>query len=160
MDARKKDDVHFTYTVECVCNRARIRGDRKVAEAVPYHYTIPANRPYWKRPAGGQSVEKRSEAVERFWREGILDQQSNVQFGEGGAGTFSDGKLNTGTKDPSARKVLEELVQAGAPEEILYMAKPHVGTDRLPHTVKKIRETICALGGRSAVCFYHGCAGL
>ena len=67
-----------------------------------------------------------------------MDQQSNVQFGEGGAGTFSDGKLNTGTKDPRARKVLEELVQAGAPEEILYMAKPHVGTDRLPHTVKKL----------------------
>ena len=72
---------------------------------------------------------------------------SNVQFGEGGAGTFSDGKLNTGTKDARARKVLEEFAAAGAPEEILFQAKPHIGTDRLRTTVKNLRRTIIALGG-------------
>ena len=100
-----------------------------------------------RRLSGNSIMEKRQKAVEHFWKTGELQPQSNVQFGEGGAGTFSDGKLNTGTKDPRARKVLEELALAGAPEEILYMAKPHVGTDRLPQTVKNIRETICKLGG-------------
>ena len=173
VDARKKSEVHFTCTVECECSRARIRGDRKITEAVPYRYELPDSRPLPMRPvvvgfgpaglfaalilaqAGqrpivierGEPVEKRQKAVEHFWKTGELQPQSNVQFGEGGAGTFSDGKLNTGTKDPHARKVLEELALAGAPEEILYMAKPHVGTDRLPQTVKNIRETICKLGG-------------
>ena len=76
-----------------------------------------------------------------------VESQINVQFGEGGAGTFSDGKLTTGTGDVRIRKVLEELVKAGAPEEILYEAKPHVGTDKLPGTVKNIREQIRSLGG-------------
>jgi uncharacterized FAD-dependent dehydrogenase len=73
---------------------------------------------------------------------------SNVQFGEGGAGTFSDGKLNSVTKDTRQRKVLEEFVKHGAPEEILYNAKPHIGTDKLKITVKNIREEIIALGGK------------
>ena len=85
--------------------------------------------------------------MERFWKTGLLDTECNVQFGEGGAGTFSDGKLNTGTKDPRARKVLEELHDAGAPAEILYQAHPHVGTDHLPKTVRGIREKILSLGG-------------
>jgi len=95
----------------------------------------------------GAPVEQRKRDVESFWRGGELNPQSNVQFGEGGAGTFSDGKLTTGIQDPRCRKALETLVAHGAPEEILYQAKPHIGTDRLPQTVKALRERICALGG-------------
>ena len=95
----------------------------------------------------GQPVEERERTVQRFWRERVLNPSSNVQFGEGGAGTFSDGKLTTGTGDGRIRKVLEELVNAGAPPEILYEAKPHVGTDRLPQVVRSIRRQIIALGG-------------
>ena len=95
----------------------------------------------------GDAVEQREEAVRRFRLTGVLDPQSNVQFGEGGAGTFSDGKLNTGIRDPRCRLVLEELAAAGAPEEILWQAKPHVGTDRLCAAVRGLREQILALGG-------------
>ena len=95
----------------------------------------------------GEPVERRTEAVARFRLSGILDTRSNVQFGEGGAGTFSDGKLNTGIRDPRCRLVLEELAAAGAPEEILWQAKPHVGTDRLTQAVRGLREQILALGG-------------
>ena len=95
----------------------------------------------------GQAVEQRTEAVAQFRLTGVLDTRSNVQFGEGGAGTFSDGKLNTGIKDPRCRFVLEQLVQAGAPEEILWQAKPHVGTDRLCGAVRQLRRRILELGG-------------
>ena len=95
----------------------------------------------------GSKVEERAQSVQAFWRGGALDPEANVQFGEGGAGTFSDGKLNTGIKDFRCRKVLEELVAAGAPEEILWEAKPHIGTDRLPIAVRNIRKAICNLGG-------------
>lgn len=95
----------------------------------------------------GQEVDARTASVERFWREGTLNEQSNVQFGEGGAGTFSDGKLTTGIKDVRIRKVLEEFVAAGAPKEILYKQKPHIGTDVLRLVVKNIREEIKRLGG-------------
>ena len=95
----------------------------------------------------GQDVDSRTVAVEKFWETGELDTESNVQFGEGGAGTFSDGKLTTGIKDVRIRKVLEELVKAGSPEDILYKQKPHVGTDVLRGVVKSIREEIKALGG-------------
>lgn len=95
----------------------------------------------------GESVEKRRETVDLFRRMGVLDPHSNVQFGEGGAGTFSDGKLNTGIKDPRIRYVLEELVSAGAPSEILWQAKPHVGTDKLCVAVRGLRERIVSLGG-------------
>ena len=96
----------------------------------------------------GQPVEERQKSVESFWRSGTLDPESNVQFGEGGAGAFSDGKLTTGTGDGRIRYVLEELAAAGAPEEILTDAKPHIGTDRLPGVVKNIREKIIGLGGQ------------
>ena len=79
----------------------------------------------------GKAVEERTRDVERFWRTGALDPESNVQFGEGGAGAFSDGKLNTGTRDPRHAWILERFVDSGAPDEILIDAKPHVGTDRL-----------------------------
>lgn len=95
----------------------------------------------------GGDVDSRKDAVDRFWNTGKLDTENNVQFGEGGAGTFSDGKLTTRIKDPRCRKVLEEMVDAGAPEEILYDAKPHIGTDLLRGVVKHIREKIISLGG-------------
>lgn len=98
----------------------------------------------------GESVEKRQETVEQFWNTGKLNPASNVQFGEGGAGTFSDGKLNTLVKDKFLRnkKVLEEFVAHGAPADILWVSKPHIGTDLLIHVVKNIREEIISLGGK------------
>lgn len=95
----------------------------------------------------GGDVDSRKAAVELFWNTGRLDAENNVQFGEGGAGTFSDGKLTTRIKDPRCRKVLEEMAAAGAPEEIVYDAKPHIGTDLLRGVVKNMREKIKALGG-------------
>lgn len=95
----------------------------------------------------GFDVDKRTSDVENFWNNRILDTESNVQFGEGGAGTFSDGKLNTGTKDKRIRFVLEEFVKHGAPEDILYTAKPHIGTDYLKKVIKNIRQEIIDNGG-------------
>lgn len=97
----------------------------------------------------GEDVDKRSDTVEKFWNNGILQKHSNVQFGEGGAGTFSDGKLNTLVKDKYGRnkKVLEVFVENGAPENILYEAKPHIGTDILKTVVKNIRQRIIEWGG-------------
>ncbi len=95
----------------------------------------------------GQMVEIRQKDVDAFWKTGELCTNSNVQFGEGGAGTFSDGKLNTGTKSPLQRPILQALVENGAPEEILYMAHPHVGTDKLRSVVKNLRNSITHLGG-------------
>lgn len=97
----------------------------------------------------GAAVEEREKDIAAFWETGILNTKSNVQFGEGGAGTFSDGKLNTGVKDPLGRnrKVLEIFVENGAPEEILYLNKPHIGTDILIHVVRNMRNKIIAWGG-------------
>lgn len=177
VDARKKQDVHFVCAVELTTDReaqvlSRVR-DTTVQKAEPYHYELPAAAPLAQRPiviglgpaglfAGlilaqcgarplvlerGLPVEKRRKSVEAFWHTGVLNAESNVQFGEGGAGAFSDGKLTTGTGDLRIQKVLQELAAAGAPEEILYEAKPHIGTDRLPGVVRTIREKIIALGG-------------
>lgn len=98
----------------------------------------------------GKSVEERSRDVEAFWKTGKLNPDSNVQFGEGGAGAFSDGKLNTLVKDKDGRNaaVLETLVKFGADERILYDARPHIGTDVLLHVVKRMREEIIRLGGQ------------
>ena len=97
----------------------------------------------------GKVVRERTKDTWGFWRKRELNTESNVQFGEGGAGTFSDGKLWTQVKDPKhyGRKVLEEFVKAGAPEEILYVSKPHIGTFRLVKMVEHIRATIESLGG-------------
>ena len=97
----------------------------------------------------GQEVRQRTKDTWALWREHKLNPESNVQFGEGGAGTFSDGKLHTQIKDPRflGIKVLKEFVKAGAPEEILHISKPHVGTFRLVSMVEKIREEIVSLGG-------------
>ena len=96
----------------------------------------------------GESVDKRAHTVETFFADGTLNTESNVQFGEGGAGAFSDGKLTTGIKDPRCRQVLETLCEHGAPECILYQAHPHVGTDKLPQVVSSIRKEIISLGGQ------------
>lgn len=103
----------------------------------------------------GKPIRERTRDTFRFWRTRQLDPESNVQFGEGGAGTFSDGKLHTQIRDPKhyGRKVLTELVTAGAPEEILYAAKPHVGTFRLVKIIENIHRTIEELGGE----FRFGC---
>ena len=97
----------------------------------------------------GADVDTRTAQVRQFWEHGILNPESNVQFGEGGAGTFSDGKLNTLVKDVSGRnkEVLKILTQAGADESILYSSKPHVGTDVLSQVVRRLREEIISLGG-------------
>ena len=97
----------------------------------------------------GKALEERINDVENFWRLGILNPNSNVQFGEGGAGTFSDGKLNTQAKDKEGRisEVLKIFVECGAPEEILYEKNPHIGTDNLRTVVKNLREKIRYYGG-------------
>ena len=179
VDARDKSDVHLSLTLEVETVRP-VRPLPRNAEIVadkPAPEPVAAAKPLLHRPlvvgmgpaglfagltlarAGlrplvierGRPVEQRAQDVENFWRTGVLDPASNVQFGEGGAGAFSDGKLNSGIKDPRCRRVLEALHAAGAPEEILWQAKPHIGTDRLRPTVRNIREQIIALGGE--VCF-------
>ncbi|MBQ9907674.1 MAG: FAD-dependent oxidoreductase [Oscillospiraceae bacterium] len=106
----------------------------------------------------GRPVAERQKSVQEYYRTGRLDPESNVQFGEGGAGTFSDGKLNTGTKDPRIRQVLQTFADCGAPEEILWQAKPHIGTDRLAVCIPNLRRHIEQAGG--TVLFGAKCTGL
>ena len=94
----------------------------------------------------GQDVDQRAKDVESFWASGRLDENSNVQFGEGGAGTFSDGKLTTGTHDPRISAVLDALVEAGAPADVKYSHRPHIGTDVLRTVVRNIRRELLSLG--------------
>lgn len=174
LDARKKSDIHWLYTVAVSVKGNEEKALSRCKNAVryePYRYEIPHVdsdiRPVVVGfgPAGmfaalalaeaglrpivlerGGDVDSRHAAVERFWRTGQLDTASNVQFGEGGAGTFSDGKLNTGTHDARIGFVLEQLHRFGAPENICYDAKPHIGTDVLRSVVKSLREHIKSLG--------------
>ena len=158
VDARRKSDVHFVYSVAAdVPDGADLCGVKDITplsegkvEIRPLKITKRRPVVVGMGPCGlfaaymlalggnppliierGETVERRTEAVARFWETGVLDPESNVQFGEGGAGTFSDGKLNTGNKDKRQRFILETFVKFGAPEDILYNAKPHVGTDEL-----------------------------
>lgn len=174
VDARDKSNVFYVISLFVeVDNEDRFLNIRNVSKASKRVYIPPAGCSLAARPvvigfgpagmfsalvlarAGGRpivfergsSVEKRQAAVNAFWKNGVLDTATNVQFGEGGAGTFSDGKLTTGIKDIRCRYVLSQLVYFGAPDEVLYEAKPHIGTDRLVDIVRNIREEIIALGG-------------
>ena len=106
----------------------------------------------------GKAVEERTRDVERFWQTGALDTESNVQFGEGGAGAFSDGKLSTGTRDPRHAYILERFVEYGASPDILADAKPHVGTDRLYTVLQNLRRELLSLGAE--VRFGHRLTGV
>ncbi len=176
VDARRKQDVHFVYTLNVTARDeatalARCR-DASPAPVNDYAPPVPAalseGRPIVVGfgPAGmfaalalamaglrpivlerGEDAAARAAKVERLRREGVLDPESNIQFGEGGAGAFSDGKLNTGVKDRRIPWVLERLAEAGAPVDITYDAKPHIGTDLLPGVCANIRKRIESLGG-------------
>ena len=189
IDARKKSDVHYVYTVDVtVADESKVMArcrDKNVSLYQSAPYVFPTVRRtsslppvvVGMGPAGlfaalflarnglapivlerGRPVEERTADVERFWTTGVLNPSSNVQFGEGGAGTFSDGKLTTGTHDPRISTVFRTLVEAGAPADILYQHKPHIGTDVLRDVVKNIRQELIRLG--CDVRFSHQLTGL
>ena len=171
LDARKKD-IHYNLTVAVEFGEGA-RYDKRMVETKEVEYFAPPKAKFNKKvavigagPCGlftalalaesgltpvvferGESIDDRTNTVNKFFKNAVFDESSNVQFGEGGAGAFSDGKLTTGTKNIRQNYVLDRLVECGAPECILYDAHPHVGTDRLKDTVKGIRGKIIALGG-------------
>ena len=179
IDARKKDEIMFIYALDVELYSdikiSKRNNNISVVEPFIYEVEITGEKPINKRPvivgsgpAGlfcalllaekgyepiiierGKKVKDRIKDIDKFWKDGTLDERSNIQFGEGGAGTFSDGKLNTLIKDRSKRgkRVLEEFVEAGAPSEILYINKPHIGTDLLRGVLVKIRKKVIELGG-------------
>lgn len=170
IDARRKDNIQLVYTVDFECAR-----ELKLPPApdMEYHPAVPGSETMEHRPVivgfgpcgifaalilarqgykpivleRGRSMEQRVQDVEHFWKTGELDEVSNVQFGEGGAGTFSDGKLTTGIKDARINHVLRTFVEAGADPKILYKHKPHIGTDVLRNVVVNLRNQIVELGG-------------
>lgn len=174
VDARRKDNVHFVCAVSfSVLPAYEERVQKQAAPFEPKRAPAlcrigPPRRTVitGSGPAGlfaaltlakagaspvvlerGAEVSDRVQAVEAFQKNGDLNESTNIQFGEGGAGTFSDGKLTTGIKDPRSRGVFEAFVQYGAPECILYEAKPHIGTDYLRQVIRRMREDIIRLGG-------------
>ncbi len=174
VDARKKSDVHFVATVGIGSDATSARAVVPLAERnLPILNQGQETRPVviGMGPAGlfaalelaeaglrplvierGAPVEERAEDIAAYHKTRVLNTKSNVQFGEGGAGTFSDGKLTTGKNSPHIRKVLETFVAAGAPLETLWQAKPHIGTDILGGVIKNIRKRIIACGGDA---FFH-----
>ena len=177
VDARKKQNVHFNASVEVSTdNEGKILAafpKNKVSPVSDNKYSVNYVGETEKRPvvvgfgpAGifaalilaesgmkpvilerGYDCDSRTKTVELFRNKGIFDKNSNIQFGEGGAGTFSDGKLTTGIRDVRIRHVFETFVKYGAPKEILYMGKPHIGTDILRNVIKNMRKEIIRLGG-------------
>lgn len=166
VDARKKDNVLLIYSVECAVKGEKLPPIKPIE--VKRLEKAPEIRPIvvGSGPAGmlcaltlakagarpiilerGRPVEERVRAVENYFSGGKLESECNVQFGEGGAGTFSDGKLTTGIRDPRIFTVFAEFVEAGAPREIMWQSKPHIGTDRLREMVANIRAKIESLGG-------------
>src|SRR5438874_8424328 len=174
-DARNRNAIVYIYTVDVTLqDESRAPRDLRPTPDTGYKFVAQAPRQFQRPlvvgagPCGlfaalilaqsgfrpiilerGKVVRERTKDTWGLWRRAVLDPESNVQFGEGGAGTFSDGKLYSQIKDPHfhGRKVLTEFVKAGAPEEILYVAKPHIGTFRLVTIVESLREQIEALGG-------------
>lgn len=171
IDARRKNNIHYVYGVTAetndnVISGGRIRKFEDTAELevkrkplktrpvvvgmgpcglfAAWILTLSGNPPIILERGG--DVDSRTEAVKRFWKTGRLDPNSNVQFGEGGAGTFSDGKLNTRISDPKQRFVLKTFTDFGAPRDIMYKAKPHIGTDKLCGTIKNMRKRLIELG--------------
>ena len=177
IDARSKNDIYFVYEIDLDIKNYNIKYDKDVLDIEEEKYIFPNegtsllnNRPvivgsgpcglfcgyllakYGYKPIiieRGEKVEDRLNTVNNFWENGILNPNSNIQFGEGGAGTFSDGKLNTLVKDTEYRMkfVYETFVENGASSEILYSYKPHIGTDVLINVVKNMREKIISYGG-------------
>lgn len=172
IDARKKDDVHYNYSIDFKFKNENIYKkldkvkDFNMPEIKIHNFNSKKVIIIGAGPSGlfaaltciqngippivieqGDCVEKRKTIVDSFLKSGNLNTSSNVQFGEGGAGTFSDGKLTTGISSPLCKKVLEEFVHFGAPEQILYLSKPHIGTDKLINIIKNMREYIISKGG-------------
>ena len=175
IDARKKPNIYIVYSVDIeVDNEDKYVDGNTIKKLVNEKYVIPNLSKYkglrpvivGSGPGGifaglilakaglnpiilerGKAVDDRITDVYNFFNTGKLDVTSNVQFGEGGAGTFSDGKLTTNSHNSRIRIVIDELINAGADENISYIAKPHIGTDVLVNVVKKVREKIEKLGG-------------
>lgn len=175
IDARKKDDVHFTYSLDITLkNEDKLLKNRDVSKVTKVE--LPeiitkldkSIRPVivGSGPSGlfaaltfiqhgykpiiveqGSTVDERKKTVDDFINNSILNLNSNVQFGEGGAGTFSDGKLTTNINSPYCQKVLDEFAKFGAPEQILYLTKPHIGTDNLINIIRNMRKYIISNGG-------------
>ena len=173
IDARNKDDIFYNYTIDIAVKNENKYKKLKRVEPYDDEIKVEVKRKSEKRPviigagpaglfAGlvlvdngikpiiveqGKKVEDRQKDVEEFFKTGKLNTSSNVQFGEGGAGTFSDGKLTTGINDPYCRNVLSKFVKFGAPEQIKYINKPHIGTDNLIKIVSNMRKYIIENGG-------------
>ena len=175
IDARDKENIYYVYEVIINVpneNKIKLNNDVVKYNEEKYSYSITGNKIMKERPiivgsgpAGlfigymlsisgfnpiiierGEKIEDRIKTVDKFFKEGVLNPNSNIQFGEGGAGTFSDGKLNTLVKDKREEKVFEIFVENGAPKEILYEAKPHIGTDILRDVIKNMRNKMIENG--------------
>ena len=177
LDARKKDRIRYVCTIGITvagseekllrrCRNRDVTPDASVPYVIPHCFSEERPVVIGFGPAGmfaslvlakaglrpivlerGQNALSRRQAIDRFQAGGPLDPENNVQFGEGGAGTFSDGKLNTGTHDPRISWVLDQFALHGAPASVRYDAKPHIGTDILINVVQEIRREVISLGG-------------
>lgn len=175
IDARKKEDVHYSYSIDMsINNEEKLLKNKDISlikklEQPQFQITLNKSvRPvivgagpsglfatltfikYGYKPIiieQGEKIEERKKSVDNFIKTGILNTNSNVQFGEGGAGTFSDGKLTSGINSPYCKNVLDEFVKFGAPEQILYLTKPHIGTDNLINIIRNMRNYIIKNSG-------------